>query len=369
MRGREDAFRSLPISEEEEGTQPDFETIDNFFDTTTRYRLFLLATHYWEGRWLLEASELLNEKRKSGRNGAFPEKDQWGLRQWRNYAKITPCFVATAFMLPKYLRNGKYYPLYEGADYVIIDEAGQVSPEVVAGCFSLAKKAIVIGDTQQIEPVWRVTSPVDEGNISKHHLHQDLPKTIDKDATPAIDRGLTSYKGNILKAVQGRNRYSSTGDETQRGVLLREHFRCVPEIIEYCNKLAYKGQLIPKRKGIDGYVLPHLGYAHIRGMCKKQNGSRYNQEEAECIVKWVMSNIKRLKQYYMERGDVDIDESDLIAIVTPFAAQAKLIEKLLKNAGKKTLTAGTTHALQGAERKVVIFSPVYDDRNSQRYFF
>lgn len=352
---------------EDGGPRIDLDNVDSLLDTVTRYRLFLLATHYWEGKWLIEASELLDEKGKSGRDDVFPRREQWSLKQWRNYAKLTPCFIATAFTLPKYLRHWGE-PLYEGIDYLIIDEAGQVSPEVVAGCFALAKKAIVVGDTRQIEPVWRVTSPVDEGNILKHGLHQDLPETI-KDPAPARSRGLTSYEGNILKAVQGRINYSSTGDETQRGVMLREHFRCVPEVINYCNELAYKGQLIPSRKGIDAYILPHLGYAHVRGVCQKRNGSRCNEEEAECIVEWIKDNIDRLKKYYMEKEKKDIDEADLVAVVTPFAPQARLIASLLKQAGRGSLTAGTTHALQGAERKVVIFSPVYDGDHPGNYFF
>jgi hypothetical protein len=30
-------------------------------------------------------------------------------------------------------------------------------------------------------------------------------------------------------------------------VLLREHFRCVPKIIAYCNELVYRGKLFPTR--------------------------------------------------------------------------------------------------------------------------
>jgi len=362
---RDVALDSFGITEK----KADPDAVDAIFDRMSRYRLFLLAAHYWEGKWLIEASGLLEDKRRSGRDDVFPGRDKGGLRQWRNYAKLTPCFVATAFMLPKYLTAWKA-PLYEGIDYLIIDEAGQVPPEVVAGCFALAKKAIVIGDTQQIEPVWRVTSSVDKGNIAKHKLHDDLPETIKEGNTPAADRGLASHGGNILKAVQGRTRYSSTGEEARRGVLLREHFRCVPEIIEYCNELAYQGQLIPSRKGIDGYVLPHLGYAHVRGACeRKGGGSRCNEEEAECIVEWITDNIERLKEYYIEKDGKDVNETDLVAVLTPFMGQATVIKKALRRAGKGHLTAGTTHSLQGAERKVVIFSPVYDDGPTKEYFF
>ncbi|SUH40029.1 superfamily I DNA helicase [Salmonella enterica subsp. enterica] len=51
------------------------------------------------------------------------------------------------------------------ADLLIVDEAGQVLPEVAAASFALAKKALVIGDTEQIPPIWSITPAIDIGNM------------------------------------------------------------------------------------------------------------------------------------------------------------------------------------------------------------
>lgn len=48
-------------------------------------------------------------------------------------------------------------PLYNGIDLLIVDESGQVSPELAVPSFSLAKQAILVGDIQQIEPVWSIS--------------------------------------------------------------------------------------------------------------------------------------------------------------------------------------------------------------------
>jgi superfamily I DNA and/or RNA helicase len=50
-----------------------------------------------------------------------------------------------------------------------------------------------------------------------------------------------------------------------------------------------------------------------------------------------------------------------VGVVTPFAAQAGLIGSLLRRElGKDAgMTVGTVHALQGAERAIVLFSPTY----------
>ncbi|KYE76613.1 hypothetical protein AF381_24500, partial [Salmonella enterica subsp. enterica serovar Typhimurium] len=71
----------------------------------------------------------------------------------------------TCFMLPGNMQisdhNGqrkfeKSY-LFDFADFLIVDEAGQVLPDVAAASFALANKAFVIGYTEQIPPIWSIT--------------------------------------------------------------------------------------------------------------------------------------------------------------------------------------------------------------------
>lgn len=64
-----------------------------------------------------------------------------------------------------------------------------------------------------------------------------------------------------------------------------------------------------------------------------------------------------------------------VGIITPFATQANLIERLIRKSipdlmqKEKKLTVGTVHALQGAEREIVLFSPTYGERYSGGMFF
>jgi hypothetical protein len=60
---------------------------------------------------------------------------------------------------------------------------------------------------------------------------------------------------------------------------------------------------------------------------------------------------------------------DIVAVVTPFSAQAHLIRQELGKRGIDRVTVGTVHALQGAERDVVLFSSVYTRNDSGREFF
>jgi hypothetical protein len=93
-------------------------------------------------------------------------------KRWRRRMKLTPCIVSTFATLPGKMivrrRAGDGYVddyLFNFIDLLIVDEAGQVPPEVAGASFALAKKALVIGDTQQIEPIWSVPRRVDIGNL------------------------------------------------------------------------------------------------------------------------------------------------------------------------------------------------------------
>ncbi len=117
----------------------------------------------------------------------------------------------------------------------------------------------------------------------------------------------------------------------ERGMYLYEHRRCFNNIIGYCNSLCYHGKLQPKRGMEKGTIFPAMGYLHIDGRGMKPNGgSRYNPLEAETIA-----SLRKL----------EINGKD----------------------EQGSLTVGTVHSLQGAERAIVLFSPVYSKHEDGRF--
>ncbi|TCJ14923.1 phospholipase [Parasulfuritortus cantonensis] len=344
---------------------------DRKADTTIRFRMFLLATHYWEGRWLLEIEKLgaqLEElKGKRGR--------QVIMDRWRRRMMLTPCVVSTFFMLPTHLkcrrREGEGFTdeyLYDFADLLIVDEAGQVLPEVAGASFALAKRALVIGDTLQIEPIWAMPGPVDVGNlISAEIMSPASPRT---EFERLRELGITASSGSVMKIAQNASRYHYDRD-LARGLFLYEHRRCLSEIIDYCNQLCYHGKLIPSRdenKYPSKVDLPAMGYLHIDGMCTQgKSGSRQNKVEAETIAAWISEHREMLEQAYGE------PLHKVIGVVTPFAGQAGLISAECKKRGiavgpgESSMTIGTVHALQGAERWVIVFSPTYSKHADGRF--
>lgn len=342
-------------------TRPDFRDVNESLDTLIRYRMFKLASHYWEGRWILETKNtiLSNDPDNKGHVKT--------MRKWRRYAKLHPCTVSTFFKVPEgfkyWINRQDDKPLLNFIDLLIVDEAGQVLPEVAGASFSLAKKAIIVGDLKQIEPVWSVPGVVDVGNLLRDGIISD---TTEEEIDRVMVSGKTASSGSVMAIAQRRSPYHYDRD-LDRGMYLYEHRRCADNIIEYCNDLCYKGKLIPKTGNPSGTLFPQWGYAHIVGKSSERGGSRCNVVEAESIVNWVSLKKKEIESHYGK------NIGDILGIVTPFSSQSRTINRFLsdKLGSKHGITVGTVHSLQGAERKIVIFSPVYSvgDIGNRQYFF
>ncbi len=157
-------------------------------DVTLRHKAFQLSLHYWEARWLSKIDADLKDSN-------FDKKGVEAVKnRWTRQAMLTPCFVSTFYMSPKFFSSFKFLkksedgknifdnpPLFDFIDLLIVDEAGQVSPEVGAATFSLAKQAVIVGDVKQIEPVWNITNKIDVGNLKKVGLIKDYSDPIFED--------------------------------------------------------------------------------------------------------------------------------------------------------------------------------------------
>lgn len=340
-----------------------FSQADELADTQIRFPAFLLTTHYWEGRWLMDMAridDLQEEKKKQGAKGVTA--------RWQRRMKLTPCVVMTCYMLPgnmqisehKGQRKFEKSYLYDFADLLIVDEAGQVLPEVAAASFALAKKALVIGDTEQIPPIWSIAPAIDVGNmLAEKILSGSTQEEITEKYTAIADLGKSAASGSVMKIAQFASRYQYD-PELARGMYLYEHRRCFDNIIGYCNTLCYHGKLLPKRGREESNLMPAMGYLHIDGKGEQaSSGSRYNLLEAETIAAWLAENQQNIEAHYGK------SLHEVVGIVTPFSAQVSTIKQALGKQGistganEKSLTVGTVHSLQGAERAIVIFSPVY----------
>jgi len=212
-------------------------------------------------------------------------------------------------------------------DYLIIDEASQADLVTAAPVLAHARHLVVVGDLRQLAPIDR-----------------DLPDT------PAAPDPNFHYKHSILFALLGK--YS---DELPR-VMLREHYRCDPDIIEFCNRSFYDRSLIPYTFSTDDIspmtVVRTVPGNHMRRVTRTdtQKSGRSNEREIDVI------NAEVLPWVSAEIG------SDEIGITTPYRRQAdKLTDALIDG-----LDSNTVHKYQGRDKDAIIMTTVLDNTESAR---
>lgn len=348
------------------------DTVNEINDRVLRFKMFKIATHYWEARWLIEIKEFLDTN-DSDKKSVIKVK-----RKLRRFSKITPCFVSTFYMVPSTFLAGSYtdnvwkdIPLFNEIDLLIVDEAGQALPEVSSASFSLAKRALIVGDTDQIEPVWSIPASIDRSNLQLHQLMNS-----EQEYQKWLDSGLLASSGNVMKVSQRQCLYHQF-EELQRGLYLTEHRRCFDEIIEYCNKLVYKGILDSKR-GSPKSVVPWgtMSMVPVYGPSKSYGGSRGNENEATEIASWLLQEKNVILDYAKANNPKWVNKTDeeifslSVGVITPFKKQASLIHNELRKQSIQKITVGTVHSLQGDERLIVLFSSVYgeNDKDSGKFY-
>ncbi len=219
-------------------------------------------------------------------------------------------------------------------DVIIIDEASQCGFEALP-LFFMAKKIVIVGDDKQI-------SPEAEGvklNAVTQLINEFL-YDFDHKASFSVNRSLFDH---------GELRYSANH------IVLREHFRCMPEIIRFSNDLCYSDTpLIPMRQyGPDR--LPPIENIFVDGGYREGRNNRVvNKPEADAVVAKICEMCASEKY----------SDKTIGVVVLQGEAQGALIEKqLLELLGaeemeKRRLVCGNPYSFQGDERDIIILSMV-----------
>lgn len=361
------------------------EKLDAHLDVTLRFHAFQIAVHYWEARWL-EACRALQAQnaKKHGADWARPRAngEQASVPRWRRLMMLTPCIVSTLHSLPGHFSVAKRYMgkdaqerwesnyLANEIDWLILDEAGQISPEIVAAAMGLAKRAVAIGDVHQLAPVRSLTGSVDVGNLFRYGVINSV-----EDAEALDEAGVRVTSGSMMHVAHRVSPYHYMR-QGEPGMYLREHRRCYDEIISFNNALCYQGLLQPRRgSASQDLPFPAMGYLHIDGFAQSgENGqSRQNVVEANIIAAWLEHHRDQIEAYYNRNLEASVEPlvlEDIVGVVTPFKLQKYQISRACKEhgiavgSGQGELTVGTVHTLQGAERRIIIFSPVYSRHNN-----
>ena len=257
-------------------------------DISYRHELFWYCYHLREWEYIQELKEVEVKNKERGKI-SYEKK-------LRRISKVTPLMVATFHTVPKFatfFSNSDGEAYYSGLfDLMIVDEAGQVSPEIAVPSLSLTKKILAVGDCQQIEPVWNISSVVDYANATKFQVIND-----EKEYNWLSRNGYTAASGVLMELIKQTTpfNYRHKNGTIEKGAYLLEHRRCLDPIISYSKEYVYNGSLRLMVGSDHGksHQLPPLGYIHVDGISEKHNGSsRKNIKEAKAIIQWILNQKK-----------------------------------------------------------------------------
>ena len=220
-------------------------------------------------------------------------------------------------------------------DVIIIDEASQSDISSLVLLY-MAKKVIIVGDDKQV-------SPLDIG-VSVEKVNSLREKYI---------------KGKIINDdLYGLNSsLYSVAATTYRPLMLKEHFRCVPEIIGYSNKTSYDLKIKPLRESGSSNLKPAVINYKVPGM--RDEKRKINELEAKTVVSLIKACIEMKEYADSSFGVISLlgdEQSDLI--------QKMIVEKIdVTDIEKHDILCGNSSHFQGDERDVIFLTMV--DSNSE----
>ena len=236
--------------------------------------------------------------------------------------------VVPAWIMPLNKVFDTLNPVENKFDIVIVDEASQSDISSLILLY-MAKKIIVVGDDKQVSP-------------------SDVGVNIDK-----INMFRRKYiKGNVANDDLYGVRASlySIVSTTFQPISLREHFRSVPEIIEYSNKTSYNNQILTLRDSSSSILKPAIVEYKVDG--KREN--KVNKVETETIVNLIEACLSMEEYKNSSFGIISLlgdEQAELIQNLIVKRISAVDIEN-------HKILCGNPASFQGDERDVIFISLV-----------
>jgi very-short-patch-repair endonuclease len=223
-------------------------------------------------------------------------------------------------------------------DLVVIDEASQCDIASALPLLYRAKRSVIIGDPQQLRHISALTRPRDSDLQHKH--------------------GLVDTRLGWMYSVSSLFDVAASVVPQQSIVNLRDHHRSHADIIEFSNQAFYEGRLrvATRHRQLKRPSDPEPGivWQDVRGkVTRPASGGARNEPEAVAVL-------DALEELLVKR-----EYDGTVGVVTPFRAQAQLLQQLVEDSqtlasvrSRSELLVDTVHRFQGDERDVMFFSPV-----------
>lgn len=213
-------------------------------------------------------------------------------------------------------------------DVLIVDEASQ-SDVLALTALYMARQVVVVGDDEQVSP----------------------------DAVGEEAERISALIGEYLEGIPNarlydgrRSLYDIAVESFPSHVVLLEHFRCVPDVIQFSNMLSYNGRIRPLREASGVHLRPHVVPHRVAGY----SDHKTNPEEAREVAALVAAMVRMPEYTGKSLGVISLVGEE----------QAILIDRILRQRltpdtyERHRILCGTPPQFQGDERHVVILSLV-----------
>ncbi|APM39838.1 AAA domain-containing protein [Clostridium kluyveri] len=214
-------------------------------------------------------------------------------------------------------------------DVVIIDEASQADVMAIVALY-LGKQVIIVGDNEQVSPLAIGEKSDDVENLAREYLI-NIPHP-----------SLYSGKFSIYDLAQ------TSGYQPVR---LKEHFRCVPEIIQYSNLLSYNGQIKPLRETSQIKIKPPIVTYRVRDAVTV---NKTNEKEIDIVVSLILACCEQ-KEYMGKNFGVITLKGDKQAALIDRKLQSKMAAK---EYNERNILCGNPANFQGDERDIIFLTMV-----------
>jgi len=224
-------------------------------------------------------------------------------------------------------------------DVVIVDEASRCGFLESIPLLYMTKKIIIVGDDNQIGAKKHFQTATQVSEPLKNFTRQVF---VEDTETSLFDAADTFADGKEIR--------------------LREHFRCMPEIIGFSNKHVYDGELLPM-KPYGQNRLPPLDHEHITKVKGYDEKNDVNITEADAVA-------ERIRKILISKDERYKGKTIGVISLLSSGKQADVIKGLLQgeNMSGRRLLCSNADDLQGAERDIICLSLVVTPTSSNKSF-
>lgn len=231
---------------------------------------------------------------------------------FKNYTSIQseyPVVLSATFSARSSLHKNASF------DYLIMDEASQVDVATGALALSCAKNAVIVGDTKQ------------------------LPNIVTEDQKHLADEIFNSFRIRDSYNYAHNSFLKSISDLAPNipHTLLKEHYRCHPKIINFCNQKFYEGNLV--------IMTEDHGESDVLSVIKTVQGNHarnhMNQRQIDVLCEEILPKLS-----------ISDDE---LGVIAPYNDQVNAIIAALNN---PSIDVATVHKFQGREKDAIILTTV-----------